>query len=278
MSYILCKTKTAKKPFFIENISTNIYSMEELCYYLYNNLYLIDDTLLNEKLCVWLKDELGLQGLSKKLTALMEQKVSVGEMILPVFKEIYYLSHEQMRIFLAKLSQYEAQPERVRLKMKGDYLFGNEKFRNALNVYKKSLQIPSMDETGSQFEGSVYYNMGCAHARLFEVSEARECLKTAYDMLHSHKVLTGYLTAVYLADGEEALHKAAGELGVDTKTVQEVLLQIQESENSAMESESALRYTELKDRMENGDRKGYEEGMRTYLKDLTDTYHKNTGY
>ena len=67
MSYILCKTKTAKKPFFIENISTNIYSMEELCYYLYNNLYLIDDTLLNEKLCVWLKDELGLQGLSKKL-------------------------------------------------------------------------------------------------------------------------------------------------------------------------------------------------------------------
>lgn len=278
MSYILCKTKTAKKPFFIENISTNIYSMEELCYYLYNNLYLIDDTLLNEKLCVWLKDELGLQGLSKKLTALMEQKVSVGEMILPVFKEIYYLSHEQMRIFLAKLSQYEAQPERVRLKMKGDYLFGNEKFRNALNVYKKSLQIPSMDETGSQFEGSVYYNMGCAHARLFEVSEARECLKTAYDMLHSHKVLTGYLTAVYLADGEEALHKAAGELGVDAKTVQEVLLQIQESENSAMESESALRYKELKDRMENGDRKGYEEGMRTYLKDLTDTYHKNTGY
>ena len=103
-------------------------------------------------------------------------------------------------------------------------------------------------------------------------------LKTAYDMLHSHKVLTGYLTAVYLADGEEALHKAAGELGVDAKTVQEVLLQIQESENSAMESESALRYKELKDRMENGDRKGYEEGMRTYLKDLTDTYHKNTGY
>lgn len=278
MSYILCKTKTAKKPFFIENISTNIYSMEELCYYLYNNLYLIDDTLLNEKLCVWLKDELGLQGLSKKLTALMEQKASVGEMILPVFKEIYYLSHEQMRIFLAKLSQYEAQPERVRLKMKGDYLFGNEKFRNSLNVYKKSLQTPSMDETGSQFEGSVYYNMGCAHARLFEMSEARECLKTAYDMLHSHKVLTGYLTAVYLADGEEALHKAAGELGVDAKTVQEVLVQIQESENSAMESESALRYKELKDRMENGDRKGYEEGMRTYLKDLTDTYHKNTGY
>ncbi|MEI3246665.1 MAG: hypothetical protein V8S26_11405 [Lachnospiraceae bacterium] len=66
LSYILCKTKTAKKPFFIENISTNIYSMEELCYYLYNNLYLIDDTLLNEKLCVWLKDELETAGAFQK--------------------------------------------------------------------------------------------------------------------------------------------------------------------------------------------------------------------
>lgn len=278
MSYILCKTKTANTPFFIENISTNIYSIEELCYYLYNNLYLLDDTLLNDKLCTWLKDELGLTGLSKKLTALLEQKAFAGEMILPVFKEIYYLSHEQMRIFLAKLSQYEAQPERVRLKMKGDYLFANEKFRNALNVYKKSLQIPSLEETGSQFDGSVYYNMGCAYTRLFEMSEARECMKTAYDMLHSHKVLTGYLTAVYLADGEEQLKKTAKELGVDDGTVQTVLEQIHETKAHAMESENGSRYKELKDKMENGDTKGYDDGMRSCLKELTETYHKNTGY
>ena len=48
--YILCQVKKAEKPFFIENISTNIYSIEELCYYLYNNLYLIDSSLINQKL------------------------------------------------------------------------------------------------------------------------------------------------------------------------------------------------------------------------------------
>ena len=31
--YILCQVKKAEKPFYIENISTNIYSIEELCYY-----------------------------------------------------------------------------------------------------------------------------------------------------------------------------------------------------------------------------------------------------
>ena len=43
--YILCQVKKAEKPFYIENISTNIYSIEELCYYLSNNLYLIDYTI-----------------------------------------------------------------------------------------------------------------------------------------------------------------------------------------------------------------------------------------
>ena len=31
--------------------------MEELCYYLCNNLYLIDYTIMNEQLCGWLDDE-----------------------------------------------------------------------------------------------------------------------------------------------------------------------------------------------------------------------------
>ena len=31
--YILCQGKRARFPYYIENISTNIYTLEELCYY-----------------------------------------------------------------------------------------------------------------------------------------------------------------------------------------------------------------------------------------------------
>lgn len=278
MSYILCKTKPADTPFYIENISTNIYSIEELCFYMYNNLYLLDGTLLNEKLCAWLKEALGMHGLAKKLETLMAKKAPVGELILSVFKEIYYLSHEEMRIFNAKLEQYEAQPERVRMKMKADYLYANEKYRNALNIYKASLRLEAGDETGSQFTGSVYYNMGCAYARLFELSEARECFKTAYDMLHSNKVLTGYLTAVCLADGENQMQRTAESLGVDDHTLAKIRDQLKEARESFGQASNVLRYKELKERMENGDIKSYEDGMKGYLKELTDSYHKNTGY
>ena len=39
-----------RKPYYIENIRMNIYSLEELCFYLYNNACLIDESLLNERL------------------------------------------------------------------------------------------------------------------------------------------------------------------------------------------------------------------------------------
>ena len=49
MSYDLCLLPQAKKPYYIENIRMNIYSLEELCFYLYNNACLIDESLLNER-------------------------------------------------------------------------------------------------------------------------------------------------------------------------------------------------------------------------------------
>ena len=49
--YILCRDEKADSPYFIENISTNIHTLEELCYYLYHNLYLIDETIINKDLC-----------------------------------------------------------------------------------------------------------------------------------------------------------------------------------------------------------------------------------
>ena len=88
--YILCQVKRARLPYYIENISTNIYSIEELCFYLYHNIYLLDSTILNEELCFWIRDELGLKKLAQKLYSLLDDEVKVGDFILPIFKAVSY--------------------------------------------------------------------------------------------------------------------------------------------------------------------------------------------
>ena len=50
-SLILCHKKRAKRPFEISRVHMRIYTIEELCYYICNNLYLIDYTIVNERLC-----------------------------------------------------------------------------------------------------------------------------------------------------------------------------------------------------------------------------------
>ena len=39
MSFDLCMEKKAEHPFFIESIGIRIYTIEELCWFLHNNLY-----------------------------------------------------------------------------------------------------------------------------------------------------------------------------------------------------------------------------------------------
>ena len=95
--YILCQTQKAEIPYYIENISTNVYSLEELCYYFYHNLYLIDESILNERLCRWFQEELNLPKLAAKLRPLFIRNFSIEEFLYPVFKEINYLTYEEMK-------------------------------------------------------------------------------------------------------------------------------------------------------------------------------------
>lgn len=145
--YILCQVKRAKLPYYIENISTNIYSIEELCFYFYHNIYLLDSTILNEELCFWIRDQLGLKKLADNLYKhLDDEDMKVGDFILPVFKEINYLSLEEFRKLNQQIQQLAKEPEVLRQKRKGDYLMEHGKYVNAIKVYQKALRQETEDE------------------------------------------------------------------------------------------------------------------------------------
>lgn len=145
--YILCQVKRAKLPYYIENISTNIYSIEELCFYFYHNIYLLDSTILNEELCFWIRDQLGLKKLADNLYKhLDDDDMKVGDFILPVFKEINYLSLEEFHKLNQQIQQLAKEPEVLRQKRKGDYLMEHGKYVNAIKVYQKALRQETEDE------------------------------------------------------------------------------------------------------------------------------------
>ena len=55
-----------------------------------------------------MKEELHLRRLYQRLYVLLEEKKNIGEFILPIFKEINYLSHDQFREMNERLKRFEA--------------------------------------------------------------------------------------------------------------------------------------------------------------------------
>lgn len=193
--YILCQTKKAGSPYFIENISTNIYSLEELCYYLYHNLYLIDKTIINEGLCSWIGEELSLPRLAAKLRPFVGKFASAEDILYPIFKEINYLSYEELRTLNGQLARLDSEAAGVREKKKGDALVQNGMYVNAIRVYQKVLSRDDLDRTAPGIRGKVYHNLGCAYSYLFQMEKAVECFYKAYEMSGEDKDLVTYLLA-----------------------------------------------------------------------------------
>lgn len=254
MGCILCQVKRARLPYYIENISMNIYSIEELCYYMYHNIYLLDESIIGEELCFWLRDELHLTRLYQKLFPLLDSRQNIGEFILPIFKEINYLSFAQFKEMNRQLKIFEEQPEELRLKMKGDYLFHHEKYINAIRVYTETRELIRDRNPGVQFVGSIYNNMGCAYAKLFQTEEAFECFEQAYKILHSGTALKSYLLSAYLNRGREFYEKMCEEQEIDAQTRKEMDEQIRKSQDVVLPKD-----------------------IDPLLESWTKSYHRNTG-
>ena len=98
-SLVLCHDKHAAHPYEITRIHCKIFTIEELCYYLCNNLYLIDYTIMNEQLCAWLDEELGMNDLAGMLRDVIRMHGTVEKFVLTILKySKIYRDPEMIRI------------------------------------------------------------------------------------------------------------------------------------------------------------------------------------
>ena len=260
--YILCQTKKAEHPYFIENISMNIYSIEELCYFLYHNLYLADHTVFNEELCTWLNEELGLTGLAAKLRQNLDRNVSAEDMLYPVFKEINYLTYEEMKELNGQIAVLEKERAAIRQKRKGDSLIENGMYVNAIQIYQKILERDDLDEQRKGLKASVLYNLGCAYSYLFQMEKAGDCFMQAYKREHSAKALKSYILAY------RSIHDKINynEIFADLEVEEEIKNEVEQNIHQVLKEFAAV-----------PEKKAEETELDALLERLTREYHRSTG-
>ena len=74
---ILCETKVATTSYIFPNTKIEVFSYEELCYYVYNNIALLSEEYIGKKLFDWIEKELEMEELALKLRV-VKDKDSTG--------------------------------------------------------------------------------------------------------------------------------------------------------------------------------------------------------
>lgn len=135
-SLILCNKKRAKQPYEVSRIHCRIYTLEELCYYLSNNLYLIDYTIVNERLCDWIEAELGLLRLAEQLRTMLQKHSSEERFVMRILSSSSIYTAGELQQIQNILDRLKNQKEIERQKYKADNLLENREFEDAILVYQ----------------------------------------------------------------------------------------------------------------------------------------------
>ncbi len=193
-SLILCYSQKASQPYELAGIHRKIYTLEELGYYLNEYLYMVDEGILNEGLCSWIFEELGMEALAGRLFRICRSCGSPEQFVMLILKSIPLYTEKELEKVASVLEKLKNQNETERKKFKADSLADDGQLEEAMLVYMEILKdIREKEETKKEFEGRVYACMGALYGKQFLYEQAAAMYEKAYEVWKEESLLAPYL-------------------------------------------------------------------------------------
>ena len=212
---ILCSQELAALPYYIDNASLNVYSMEELCYYIENNLYLLGEDFMDEELCSWIEQEMHMSVEAEHLRDICRRHGALSEFVDYILKQSGYCRTERIHQITGALKDLETKSEYECAKLKADRYVENKRYLSAIVEYRRLLK--DTKEQSQTLVGNVWHNLGKAYAGLFMFQDAAACFKNAYEHNRNQESLWECLYACRLLNDEKTFQDMAAWGGMSEK-------------------------------------------------------------
>lgn len=199
----ICKGRRTRTPLFLEQAGINVYSLEELSYFLYHNICLVERRMFDERLLRWIGEEAGFSELASRLRNGQAGGTSIQNLVLSVVGASELYSPGELSALEERIKGLSRLQEQERLKLRADELLENHNEWAAMEEYRHILKMHQNSRLGMAFYAAVWNNLGVCHARQFQFAKAAECFETSCEYLPDEETEKQALLARQLAEGKK---------------------------------------------------------------------------
>ena len=190
---ILCETSPAATSYIFPNTKIEVFSYEELCFYIYNNIALISEEHIGMPMFQWIRNELKLPELADILMRLKEKDgTDLTDLLTAILTYREYYSIDEVKEFILQRERMRNLSQAQFRKMQADGFLRYHKYLKALSIYDEILeQNPDMNNV--KLKAAIYHNRAVALANNFELVPALDSYMKAYELTGNQKSIYEYL-------------------------------------------------------------------------------------
>ncbi len=220
IGYRLCRVRAAEHPFFIESTAVNVWTIEELCYFMYRNPELIDGTLAGLPLTRWVAEELALPKTALSMEQALKTDAGIAAFALPLFQASGYLTEGEIRAFCQAVETLVTRPVPERLRRRADALVRNRRYGKAEEVYLQASE--ACGSRDNALKAGIWHNSGVAAMQMLEYEKACCSFEKACKLRATRRDLETYLLAVRITKPFAKYQAKAESLGADKEMLDDI--------------------------------------------------------
>jgi len=198
MTNLMLRTgRTAQNPYDWEQLEVSISSIEELCFQIVRNRYVIGQDTFTRDLFDWIDIECGLKELAdtaKRIFSKSPLSPSVAETVAYILSYVGYNTAEEIKETVKVLEEFSNLDIYEKHLARADFLMENEHYHQAFDAYDKLLRSVSDSEENKQIR--LLVSEGIMNARMFAFSRAAELFRQAYEIRQDKEIYLRYLAAM----------------------------------------------------------------------------------
>lgn len=269
---ILCTGNRAKKPYCFWSVGVRIYSMEELCYFIYNNIDSVSEEIFSEDLIVFIRDELGLAERAEFLDNLRKNRAEFKDMVVSILCTTDYYDEKQIKDLLKEIDILGKLKQVQRKKRKADEVMKHGKTKSALKEYKNILNSKEIAELTPEECGDILHNIAVTNAKAGAFSAAAEGFLEAYERNGRKESLKQYLYALKLWGQAELFEREKKMHVTNHELFDEIEAELYRADESVEAAPAYINFRKLKQLKEQGKVIEYNRQLELILEGLKQKY------